>query len=96
MKVGGETQSATASQEELNEAKVYCSRKQDIEDKLGKYYDNESKSTYFLQGPCKYDGNKNGIKLLSKGNICLPIEKAEKKIEGSKISEPFLKTTSTI
>ena len=60
-------------QSEIEQAKESCSRISSLQEELRKYQD-ENDTTNFAQGPCIYGEGKVGMKLLSKGNICLPLE----------------------
>ena len=58
---------------EIEQAQLSCSRLGSLEEELQKYQDDNS-STGFSQGPCVDSDGNVGIKLLSKGNICLPLD----------------------
>ena len=58
---------------EIEQAKESCSRISGLQEELQKYQD-DNDTTNFAQGPCIYGDGEAGMKLLSKGNICLPLE----------------------
>lgn len=58
---------------EIEQAQLSCSRLGSLEEELQKYQDDNS-GVGFSQGPCVDSDGNVGIKLLSKGNICLPLD----------------------
>jgi len=77
---GVDSEKERSLEERIDNARASCSKLDSLEEELMKYQDDDGGVGNMVQGPCRYSDTEMGIRLLSKGNVCLPLNEVYKKV----------------